>query len=78
MLAQFSSQTTKILPTICMYAEEVTPTHAVVIGVLHQPTDHYNVQDRQILLLIFCNVHVRYHLPFQFSCVMCDVIKNES
>jgi len=33
MLAQFSNQTTKILPTIYMYTGEVLPTSAVVIGV---------------------------------------------
>jgi len=33
MLAQFSSQVKKILPTIYMYTGEVMPTHAVVIGV---------------------------------------------
>jgi hypothetical protein len=33
MVAQFSSQTRKILPTIFMSIKEATPTHAVVIGV---------------------------------------------
>lgn len=45
MLAQFSSQTRKILPTIFMSTKEAMPTHAVVIGVYY-PTDHYNVQGR--------------------------------